>query len=530
MTAWRRCAAAAWIALAGAVGGAGAQDGAVLRIVPHADLKNLDPIWTTAYISRNHGYMIYDTLFALDEHLRPRPQMVEDWTVSADGLAWTFRLREGLAWHDGAPVTAADCVASIRRWGARDGMGQKLMDATESLAVIDDRTFALTLAAPYGLVLQSLGKISSNVPFMMPERLAATDPFEQVPETVGSGPFIFAADEWVPGARAVYVRNPAYVPRAEPPSFAAGGKVAKVERVEWHYIPDAATAMNALIGGEIDYFELPPHDLLPVMEASPGVSVRTLDRLGNQGWVRLNHRLPPFDDARARRAVLWALDQTEYLQATVGNPAYYRTCAAYFGCGTPLESDAGSEALRARDMERARALVAESGYAGHRVVVLQATDIPINSGAALVTARLLREIGFEAELQAMDWSTLTSRRAVSDPVEQGGWNVFTTWAMAADIANPVANIGVSGGCLERAWFGWPCDPEIEALRDRFARAAGPGERRALAEAVQRRAYEIVAYGNFGQWFNPIAYRDELAGMIESPVPFFWNMEKRAPAP
>ena len=498
----------------------------VLRVVAHADLKNLDPIWTTAYISRNHGYMVYDTLFALDENLEPQPQMVEDWSVSADGLVWTFGLRGGLAWHDGAPVTAADCVASIERWGARDGMGQKLMDATAALTVIDDRTFSLTLAQPYGLVLQSLGKISSNVPFMMPERLARTDPFEQVAESIGSGPFLFAAEEWVPGAKAVYVRNPVYVPRAEAPSFAAGGKVAKVDRVEWLYIPDAATAMNALIGGEVDYIELPPHDLLPIMEASPGVVVETLDTLGSQGWIRLNHLLPPFDDARAREAVLWAIDQTHYLQATVGNPDYYEECAAYFGCGTTFETDIGTEALMRQDLDRARALVAESGHVGSRVVILQATDVAINAGAALVTAGLLREIGFDAELQAMDWSTLTSRRAISDPVDRGGWNVFITRWIGADILNPVSNIGVSGGCLERAWFGWPCDPLIEELRDNFARAAGLDEQRRLVGEVQKRALEIVAYGNFGRWLNPVAYRESLSGLIPAPAPFFWNIEKR----
>ena len=519
-----RLAGAAAIAAAAVAAPAGAES--VLRIVPHADLKNLDPIWTTAYISRNHGYMIYDTLFALDENLEVRPQMVESWSTSADGLVWTFELRDGLAWHDGAPVTAADCVASLERWGARDGMGQKLMDATAALAVIDDRTFSLTLEEPYGLVLQSLGKISSNVPFMMPERLARTDPFEQVPETVGSGPFVFAAEEWVPGAKAVYLRNPAYVPRAEAPSFASGGKRAKVDRVEWLYIPDAATAMNALISGEVDFFELPPHDLLPVMEASPGVTVTTLDTLGNQGWVRLNHRLPPFDNPKAREAVLWAIDQSHYLQAVIGNPDYYSECAAYFGCGTPLETDIGAEALMTQDLDRARALVAESGQAGARVVILQATDIPINNGAALITAGLLREIGFEPELQAMDWSTLTSRRAVSEPVDRGGWNVFITWWIAADILNPVSNIGVSGGCLERGWFGWPCDPLIEDLRDSFARAAGFDEQRRLAEAVQERALEIVAYGNLGRWFNPVAYRESLSGLILSPVLFFWNIEKR----
>jgi peptide/nickel transport system substrate-binding protein len=529
MTAFIRRAlqgSVAVMAAAFAIGLGAASAETVLKVVPHADLKNIDPIWTTAYITRNHGYMVYDTLFALDENLEVRPQMVDRWEVSDDGLVWTFTLRDGLMWHDGTAVTAADCVASIRRWGARDGMGQKLMDATRALRAKDAKTIVLELEQPYGLVLESLGKISSNVPFMMPERLARTDPFEQVPEIVGSGPFMFVADEWVPGAKVVYVKNPNYVPRDEPPSYAAGGKVAKVDRVEWHYIPDAATAMNALLAGEIDYFELPPHDLLPIMASAPGVVVENLDPLGNQGWLRLNHTLPPFDDAKARRAVLSAVDQAEYLQATVGNAEYYRTCPAFFGCGTALESAAGAKPLMTQDLDKAKELIAESGYDGRPVVVMQATDIAINSGMALVTAQLLRSIGMTVELQAMDWSTLTSRRAMSEPVDQGGWNIFHTWWTGADILNPVANIGVSGGCKERAWYGWPCDAEIERLRDAFAHATDPAAQKRLAEAVQKRAYEIVSYVPTGQWYQPTAYRDNLAGLIRSPVPFFWNVEKR----
>ena len=502
-----------------------AQSESILRIVPHADLKNIDPIWTTAYITRNHGYMVYDTLFALDENLEVRPQMVDHWSVSADGLTWRFVLRDGLRWHDGTPVTAADCVASIRRWSARDGMGQKLADATRELRVIDARTFALELAAPYGLVLESLGKISSNVPFMMPERHAATDPFEQVPDALGSGPFIFVKDEWVPGAKVVYVRNPDYVPRAEPATFAAGAKAAKVDRVEWHYIPDSATAMNALMAGEVDYFELPPHDLLPILEAAPGVVVENLDPLGVQGWLRMNHLHPPFDDPRVREAVLWLIDQEHYMRAAVGNPAYYRTCPAVLACGTPYESAVGSEALVGHDVEKAKALLAAAGYDGSPVTILQPTDIAILNSASLVTAQALRDAGFVVELQAMDWSTLTSRRPITDPPSQGGWNLFHTWALAVDVANPVANIAISGGCRERAWFGWPCDDEIEQLRDAFARTPDALDRHDLAKRIQARALEIVTHGLYGQWSNPVAYRDSLRGLIKSPVQFFWNIEK-----
>ena len=500
----------------------------VLRIVPHADLKNIDPIWTTAYITRNHGYMVYDTLFAMDEKLQVRPQMVDSWSVSEDQLTWTFILRDGLRWHDGNPVTAADCVASIRRWSVRDGMGQKLADVTRALTEVDANTFTLELSEPYGLVLESLGKISSNVPFMMPERHAQTDAFEQVPEVIGSGPFVFVKAEWVPGAKVVYVQNPDYVPRAEPPSFAAGGKIAKVDRVEWHYIPDLATAMNALLAGEVDYFELPPHDLLPIMEAAPGVIVENLDPLGVQGWLRMNHLHPPFDDARVREAVLWLIDQELYLRAAVGNPAYYRTCTAMLGCGTPYESTVGSEALEGSDVEKAKALLAQADYDGAPVVILQPTDIAVLNSASLVTAQLLREAGFAVDLQAMDWSTLTSRRPIMEPPSEGGWNIFHTWSLAVEVANPVSNIAISGGCREQAWFGWPCDAEIERLREAFARASSPTSQEVLAEQIQRRSLEIVTHGIYGQWSNPVAYRDSLKGLIKSPVQFFWNIEKVEP--
>ncbi len=522
----RRCWAAA-IVLAAALRPWGpAPDAAesVLRVVPHADLKNIDPIWTTAYITRNHGYMVYDTLFALDENLDVQPQMVDSWSVSDDGLVWSFTLRDGLVWHDGAPVTAADCVASIRRWGARDGMGQKLMDATKDLRAVDADTFTLELAKPYGLVLESLGKISSNVPFMMPARLAATDPFEQVPEMIGSGPFRFVAAEWVPGTKVVYVRNNAYVPRAEPASFGAGGKVVKVDRVEWHYIPDAATAMNALIAGEVDYLELPPHDLLPILETAPDVVVENLDPLGVQGWLRMNHLHPPFDDVRVRQAVLWLIDQDTYMQAAVGNTDYWRACPAIFACGTLHESDVGAEALMAHDVAHARDLLAEAGYDGTPVVILQPTDIAVLSSASLVTAQLLRAAGMTVDLQAMDWSTLTSRRTVQAPPADGGWNIFHTWSMAVDAQDPVSNIAISGGCTARAWFGWPCDDKIEALRDRYAETTDTEARAAIAADVQARAFEVVTHGLWGQYYNPIAYRTSLTGLIPSPVPFFWSIE------
>lgn len=503
-----------------------AQAETVLRVIPHADLRNIDPIWTTAYITRNHAYMIFDTLFAMDDDLQPQPQMVDTWEVSDDGLVWTFTLRDGLLWHDGEPVTAEDCVASLRRWGARDGMGQQLMAVTESLEALDDSTLQLTLSEPYGLVLESIGKISSNVPFMMPKWLAETDPFEQIPESIGSGPFKFIKEEWVPGSRVVYVRNEDYVPRDEPVSAAAGGKIAKVDRVEWHYIPDPQTAMSALINGEVDYYENAPPDLVPLLEQSPNVVVGVLDPLGNQGMLRLNHLHPPFDNPQIRQAVLWAMNQEMYMQAAVGNPDFYSLCYSFYPCGTVFATEAGTEPLREYNPDRAREMLAEAGYNNEPVIILQPTDIPVTNAASLVTAQLLRDIGMNVQLQAMDWSTVTSRRAIRDAPGEGGWNIFHTWWIGGDIFNPVIATGLSGGGVERAWFGWPDDPELEDMRAAFARETDPERQKQMAEDIQLRAFDTVTHGNFGTWFNPVAYRDNISGLIPSPVQFFWNIEKQ----
>jgi peptide/nickel transport system substrate-binding protein len=392
--------------------------------------------------------------------------------------------------------------------------------------VVDARTFTLTLKEPYGLVLHSLGKLSSNVPFMMPERLAQTDAFTQITENIGSGPFTFVKEEWVPGSKVVYARNPDYVPRAEPPSFASGGKRALVERVEWLYIPDPATAQAALAAGEVDYYETPPIDLLPLMEKNADITIAVVDPLGTQGWLRPNHLHPPFNDKRARQALLWMVKQEDYMRAIVGNEKFWRTCGAYFMCGTPLETDVASEPLMQQDFEKAKQLMQQAGYKGEPIVLMDPTDIPLLHGATLVTAQMLRKIGVNVQVQAMDWSTLTSRRAEKKPPAEGGWHLFHTWATGADVSSPINNIGVSGGCEAKAWFGWPCDERLETLRDAWARTADPARQKEIAIELQRLAYDVVPYVNYGQWFLPTAYRKNLQGVIVSPVALFWNIAKQ----
>ena len=386
-----RLAAVALAVLVGlGAAGASAQSGPkTLRFIPQADLRSIDPIWTTAYVTRNFGYLVFDTLFALDKDFKPQPQMVDTWTVSDDKLAWKFTLRPGLKWHDGAPVRAADCVASIERWGKRDPFGQKLMDSVDTITADSDNTFTIKLKSPFPLMLSALGKLSSNVPFMMPERIAKTDPFQQISEAIGSGPFKFFKEEWVPGSKAVFVKNADYVPRSEPPNLASGGKVAKLDRIEWLYMPDSATAAGALKAGEADWYEQPTSDMLPVFAGDPNVKVAIVDTLGNIGILRFrsNDILPPFNNPKMREAVLNLVNQKDYMAAVAGDEKYWKTCVHDLcNGGGPLETTAGADALlHGPNIEKAKALIKEAGYNGEKIVLLSATDQPIVQGQALVT-------------------------------------------------------------------------------------------------------------------------------------------------
>src|SRR5437016_5548160 len=335
-----------------------------LRVVMHSDLKIVDPIWTTAYIVRNHGYMIYDTLFSMDAKGEIKPQMVDKYEVSKDQLTYTLHLRDGLLWHDGKPVTAEDCVASIKRWAAKDSMGQKMLGFVKEMQVVNPRSFKIVLTEPTGLVLGALGKPSSNVPFMMPKRVAETDPNTQISDFTGSGPFVFKKEDWKPGDKAVYAKFDKYKPRAEPPSGLAGGKVVKVDRVEWKWIPDHQTAINALLAGEVDMLESPPHDLYPVLKADPNVRLLNGNPLGNQYTFRFNALAKPFDNAKVRQAVFYAFNQEDFLKAVIGDPAYYKTCKGFFPCGSPMSNPKGLEGLLESNFEKSRALLKDASYDG----------------------------------------------------------------------------------------------------------------------------------------------------------------------
>ncbi len=498
----------------------------VLRFIPQADLAVLDPHWTTAYVTRNHGYLVFDTLFGQDGHYKASPQMVEGALVEQDGRRWTLTLREGLKFHDGAPVLARDCAASIRRWGRRDAFGQALLAATDELSAPDDRKIVFRLKKPFPLLPEALGKSPSPMPAMMPERLANTDPFTQITEMIGSGPYRFRADERIPGARVVYERNPDYVPRAQGvPDWTAGPKVVHFDRVEWTTIADAATAAAALQNGEQDWWDYAQTDLVGMLRASPGVKVVVQDPSGQIAIMRMNQLQPPFDNPAIRRALLGAVNQEDFMTAVNGtDPSMWHAGVGFFCPGTPMASDAGMAALTGpRDFDRVRREIKAAGYGGEKVVLIVAADFPVLKALADVGADMLQQAGFAVDYQALDWGTVVQRRAKKDPPAQGGWNCFfTAWA-GTDMLNPAGHISLRGNGAG-AWVGWPDAPVIERLRETWFDAPDQAAQQRIAADIQRQAMLDVPYLPLGQYFQATAYRSDLAGVLNG-FALFWNVRR-----
>lgn len=496
-----------------------------LRVVAHADLKILDPTFTTAYISRNFGYMIYDTLFAQDANGQPKPQMVEKYTSSKDGLQWSFTLRPGLKFSDGSPVTAADAVASLQRWGARDSIGRAMGAAGAEWKAVDARNFTLSLKEPFGMVLDGLAKPSGFPPVVLPERLAKLPATSPMTEALGSGPFIFKRDEWVPGNKAVFVRNPHYVARTDASSGLAGSKKSAFDRVEWLYLPDSNSAVAALKKGEVDMIEQLPPDYITPLRADPNIKIRAAGAW--QGFLVMNQLHPPFNNIKARQALAHAVSQ-ERFTAAMGYPLDMRVtyCATYFICGSPNETSAGAEPFRKPDLAKAKQLLAESGYKGEKVVVLVPTDVTYLNAEALMTVQALRSIGVNVDAQNMDWASIGARRAKRDAPEAGGWNVYVTVAGEFDVNSPITNAYLAPSCGS-SMPGWPCDKELDVLRTAWLKEIVPAKRKEKLDAFQARAYQAIPYVNAGQYSAAIAARSSLKGLDKmwAGMPTVWVLDK-----
>jgi peptide/nickel transport system substrate-binding protein len=495
---------------------------ATLRFVPQANLTLLDPIFTTATVTSNHSYHVFDTLYSVAADGKPKPQMAQDHSVSDNGRVWRIRLRDGLKFHDGTPVRAIDCASSVERWSKREPFGQILAKVVESFGAADDRTVEVRLTKPFPLLLEALGKPDASVPFIMPERLARTDANKQVTEMIGSGPYRFVAGEYVSGSRVVYEKFDGYVPRDEKPDWATGGKVAHFPRIEWHIIPDAATAGAALQNGEIDWWEQPISDLLPVLARDKNIVLQTDIPQGRESLMRLNHLQPPFNDVRLRRAVLMAVNQEDYMRATFGDDtSLWKVCRSQFPCDTPYETQDNGKWMKA-DLNAGRAALKEAGYAGQKVVIINPTDFPAIHPLGLVTADLVKNMGMNFDLQETDWGTVVQRRASREPVEKGGWSIFHTFGSAVAYSTP-ATSSVVRGQGAAGWFGWWDSPKAEELTQAWLDAPDEASRKRFASELANLAMSEVATIPLGQWYGKTAFRRTITGVLPGVSPYPWNV-------
>ena len=504
-----------------------AQPNRTLVFVPQANLSSLDPIWTTATVTRNFGFMVFDTLYGLDERLEPSPQMAEGALTEDDGKRWTIRLRDGLMFHDGSKVLARDCVASLQRWMQRDGVGQTIAARLNALEAPDDRTIVFRLKKPFPSLPFALGKTQPSPPFIMPERIATSvDASKQIAEVVGSGPFRFEAKEFNSGSHAAFSKFTGYLPRDGKPSFTAGAKNVLVDRVEWKIIPDASTANNALRSGAADWIEIPLPDLIPQLKADRNVVVDRLDPFGLYPVLRPNMAVAPTDNRLLRRAILAAINPIDVMQSFMGNdPASYTAPIGCFLKGTEYENDAGMDIVGGKKTDaEVKAMLKDAGYKDERVVLMHPTDQPFYDAMSQVCAARLKQVGFNIDDQAMDWGTVVQRRAKRDPLDKGGWSLFTTSFPGADYVDPLSAPGLRTNGA-KGWYGAPDIPRIEAFREAWIDSNDLAEKKRLAREIQQAVFDEALLVPLGNYRQSAAWRKNLAGHLKGPVPVFWNVAK-----
>ncbi len=495
-----------------------------LVFVPTTNPPSFDPVWNPAQATRTLGLMIYETLYTRDIALNPHPHMLDGHLVEDDGKRWTMKLRAGQTFHDGTPVLARDCVASIRRWMVRDPIGTYVNGRLDALEAADDRTIVWRLKKPFPFLAAMLAKTQPTCA-MMPERLAA-DAYKQAPECIGSGPFRWVANEFVSGSRAVMAKFDKYVPRQEKVEYGWGGYHVKVDRVEWRIIPDASTAANALATGEVDWVENPLPDLLPMLRKSPGVTVGRIDTHGVFPVLRPNFILGPTANPVVRRAMLLAIDQTDAMTAVMGEDREgWRAPVGFFVPGTESANEAGMDAMRHRPSADAiKKMLKEGGYNGERIVFMHPTDPSAYDAMCLVAEGAFQRVGLNIDVQTTDWGTVTQRRSSKETLDKGGWSVFPSGFPSVDLGNPVLAGGLRTNGKD-AWVGWPENERIETLRDAWINSTDPVEQKRLSEQIQLECFSFVPYIPLGQYIPSGAWRSNVTGQLRGPAPVFWNVEK-----
>jgi peptide/nickel transport system substrate-binding protein len=503
-----------------------AEGGKTINFTPHADLASLDPVWTTADITRNFSLAVYDTLYGYDADFHVQPQMVEGAVVDNDGKQWDLTLRDGLAFHDGTPVLARDCIATIQRFAKRDPFGGALMARTDEITAPSDKVIRFRLKKPFALLPNALAQVYCAI---MPERLAKTDAMKQVSEAVGSGPFKFLANERIPGQRVVYEKNDKYVPRKDgKPSFNAGPKIVYIDRVVWNFIPDPATASAALMQGEIDWWENPTIDLVPQLKGNKDLTLTVKDRTGEIGCLRFNHLFPPFDNPAIRRVVAAAIDQKEVMEAVAGaEPSLIKTDVGIFVPGTPMASTVGVDVTRGpKDYNKLKQDLAAAGYKGEKIVILAASTIPTIWAEAQVASDTLKKIGMNTDFQALEWGTVVARRASQEPIDKGGWNIFYTYLGGFGNVTPAPAIAIQSSGTKGSWFGWPNDAKMEELRQAWFDAPDAAAQKKICDDMQTEFWKSPPYVPLGMYDQPTAFHNYLEG-IRDGWPQFYGVKKNA---
>jgi peptide/nickel transport system substrate-binding protein len=515
------CAAAAWLAAPPA------WSVTTLDVAASADLVTLDPTGTASTNVYTHGFLVYDTLFAPDENLQIHRQMVGQETVSGDKLTYTLTLRPGLLFHDGSPVTTRDVIASLQRWMRLDIVGRTMATDVQDMMATDAQTFSIVLKRPFP-VEQALANSGSGLPVILRASEASAGPFKRDTPVIGSGPFRFVASEWVPGDRAVYTRFDGYVPREEPADGLAGGKVAKVDRIVFHVIPDATTKSGALQTGEVDFIDQVQFDQAEVLAKQRDVTVGMLTKIYNPFFIRPNAMYPPFDNVKARQALALAVNRTDYMQVAFVRPEWGQPCLSFFVCGSPNGTTAGSEAFAHPDLVRARELLKESGYKGEPVVLLSSHETLFVGMATDYAAQNLREIGLNIDQVESDWGTFMARRNSKKQPEGGGWNLFLTSVSGSGTYSPLSNSIADTTCGGNNFAGWACDETAASLRDAYIHEPDEDKRKLLLDQLDRRLWAVMPTVILGQRAQLYAWRNNVSGFVHSPslVPVFWGVEKK----
>ena len=497
-----------------------------LKFVPAQDLALLDPIQSPSGSTIMHSCLVFDTLYGLDESYKAQPQMVEGHVIEDDGKTWKLALRDGLKFHNGEPVRARDVVASLQRWGKRDTFGQTLFSVTDELLAPSDKVVQFRLKKPFPMIPDALGKIGAFFAIIVPEHLAETEPTKGMPEIIGSGPYRYVPGERVQGSLNVYAKFTDYVPRSSgTPSFLAGPKIAHFERVEWHTIPDPATATAALQAGEVDWWDQATADTLPLLRKNPNIVVSVRTTVASFGMLRPNQTQPPFDNPAVRRAVMSAINQSDYMIAVAGeDQSLWRANCGFFTPGSPMATDVGMDVLNGpRDLDKVRRALEAAGYKGEKLVYLAPTDLPSLNAVSEVAADMFRKIGLNLDYVATDWGTVAQRFASHEPPEKGGWSMYPNYVYSVSMISPAANNYIRGSG-PKAMFGWPDSPRLEELRWQWLDSPDVAQQQRICREMQAQAFQDVPYYPLGVFYPATAYRKSLTGVLDG-YSLFYNVRR-----